>query len=909
MSTREQGPSLLSGPFVWLALIALALSCIGGLGFLGQTIARALFTSSVSCRNSDGTLVARCKLERSFLFFGGPGAGRNVLEFSRPGPPERQPALTFTLPMRPAHLKGMSFNPAGDVLAVDMVRTGDQARVLGVFDLRGLSRELGESLGATGRETRSAVYRERLETAIRMRYSEVAYPAPWAAVMAKLPAVPAPVRPQTPRSPRGIESYEVPPAGPGVSSATPEDLADRLARAASGSIIVLKPGTYPQCPPIPAGVALLSESPHQAVFRQGMALGSNVQLAGLRFLDMDGPAISATNAHSVRIEQCWFDEIYGGAAIALQDCRRSVINGNIVTGVFCSDRGDAVGLSISGGSAELSANVVSEISEDGHGDAAGIRVENAASEISRNVVAHVRERAWGSARGIECRGDGQSRTVNNTLVNLSGTDWDEATGICYAGQHDGVIAGNAIDRIEGYGWNGQYRVEAIFCQAGSVAVGSNVMGRVEDTDKSVRTRSGSMAGRELPFLDFAGGDLRLPPPAGDTFGAYATAPASLTDSGVPDELEIKPYEGEAALLALREFIDYDFEAQAPAPVLHVSASAGEEQDGSRERPFRSLQAALGKAGPGCTILIGPGMFFEGDLNLPQGVSLRGAGRRRTVLCGALSIASDSTVASLTLRGSRDTLVETRGTGVRLVDVEVWPTRNTRTGIASHGEIDVIGCHIHGIRDTGEWRSGACAIVATGARAHIRGTVISDVRKQQWASGLVAVGLRADNVLVERCVFHDVINRHGDTSVVSCSPGASTVIRNNTIWRCGARGGGSAVGVRVQPPQKSPAAIEVRGNLTGGLFAQGRFSAGTNLVCDAAADNLDYPRITIPAGVERDADTTLTLPPGNGPAFLDPRSGDFRIRPDDPAAACGAYAPVEFSSAEHSGRLDESARLW
>lgn len=146
---------------------------------------------------------------------------------------------------------------------------------------------------------------------------------------------------------------------------------------------------------------------------------------------------------------------------------------------------------------------------------------------------------------------------------------------------------------------------------------------------------------------------------------------------------------------------------APAPVVFVDpSSAG--GDGSRERPFPTLAAALGATPRPLTVALSRGEHRVEGVNLDASLTLRGAGVAATTVRAAgrfaLSVtgaATRATVSGLTVRSSapgegalvevseatlvlRDVAVEGGGDGLRASDATVEAEGLTLRGATRHG---------------------------------------------------------------------------------------------------------------------------------------------------------------------------------------------------------------------------------
>lgn len=77
----------------------------------------------------------------------------------------------------------------------------------------------------------------------------------------------------------------------------------------------------------------------------------------------------------------------------------------------------------------------------------------------------------------------------------------------------------------------------------------------------------------------------------------------------------------------------------PVKSFYVSPSGNDENDGSKEKPFKTIYTAMDKASPGTEIIINSGIYHEAVLIRKSGkpgayITLKGAGKERPVITGA-----------------------------------------------------------------------------------------------------------------------------------------------------------------------------------------------------------------------------------------------------------------------------------
>ena len=117
-------------------------------------------------------------------------------------------------------------------------------------------------------------------------------------------------------------------------------------------------------------------------------------------------------------------------------------------------------------------------------------------------------------------------------------------------------------------------------------------------------------------------------------------------------------------------------AQAAGRTYHVSPSASAGGDGSASSPFRTIAAALAKAGNGDTIELANGTYREGNLYVRKAVAIRAASGAHPVISGA------TTASGWAASGNGTWSV---GNQVRYCTVCTADADPTKEGMAAHPE--------------------------------------------------------------------------------------------------------------------------------------------------------------------------------------------------------------------------------
>jgi len=165
---------------------------------------------------------------------------------------------------------------------------------------------------------------------------------------------------------------------------------------------------------------------------------------------------------------------------------------------------------------------------------------------------------------------------------------------------------------------------------------------------------------------------------------------------------------------------------APAGALFVDASAAAAGDGSRDRPFATIGAALAMAKDGATIAITDGTYTE-SLDLARAVTLVGRCPSKVTVEGtdptlpAIQVRAASTLRDLSVRGPRTGIEIDRSIEVALA--RVWVHDTPREGI----RVDTArGSPVVTIRGSLIERIGYAGLRVVGAKVTLDDTVIRDI---------------------------------------------------------------------------------------------------------------------------------------------------------------------------------------
>jgi hypothetical protein len=200
------------------------------------------------------------------------------------------------------------------------------------------------------------------------------------------------------------------------------------------------------------------------------------------------------------------------------------------------------------------------------------------------------------------------------------------------------------------------------------------------------------------------------------------------------------FPGEPGCAPIGRPADVDgFPAELPAgPTLFVRAGTAAGGDGTRGRPYATIGDAIDVAGPGTTIAIAEGDYFE-TIRVPDGIALHGASVAGTTLgppatpeAYVFLEGAGTALSNLALRGD--------GYGIRVEG----PAADARI-------VDVL---VDGLMQSG--------VVVTDARAVIEGVVIRDLRG--IASGAFGRGIQVQGTDADVEVRRSVIERARDLAV-------------------------------------------------------------------------------------------------------------------------------------------------
>lgn len=329
---------------------------------------------------------------------------------------------------------------------------------------------------------------------------------------------------------------------------------------------------------------------------------------------------------------------------------------------------------------------------------------------------------------------------------------------------------------------------------------------------------------------------------------------------------------------------------AAADTYYVATEGKPENDGSRARPWPSVEHALSRVGGGQTILVMPGLY-RGPIEIAkryagtqaQPTVIQSEVKWKAVVFGAeYHVISNSdgcdwvTVDGFEVMGGRYDGVKMNGD--HNVVRNCWVHNNQAMGIAMHNQkngviennlIEFNGTHIqfdHGV-------------YADGDGLTVRGNVV-----RHNASFGLHLYPSIKNSRIENNLVHGQVQRRG--IIIACPEGGGkNVVVNNTvveehpltIWN----GGGEVVANNILVAE-----------------GEGRAFAFDNDTTNVLAD---YNLIN-PVADDVSRRTTLEVPPSGGasshnltgdPRFVDAPRGVFWLRQDSPAIGKGSaqYAPA------------------
>ncbi len=261
--------------------------------------------------------------------------------------------------------------------------------------------------------------------------------------------------------------------------------------------------------------------------------------------------------------------------------------------------------------------------------------------------------------------------------------------------------------------------------------------------------------------------------------------------------------------------------------------------------YATIADALSVASPGDTVQVAAGMYQEGDLYIPQGVSLVGAGWQITTIDGGgavdkvLSLQDGSMVEGVTIRGS----------GPDYFDCGIW---------VSQGQVTVRNTHITG-NAAGVWAwcfdGATCAIDVT-----LEGNLITANNRSGISGNEHPVITLRNNTIVDNGA-HGVSLNHthslAENNIIVGNAGSGLVnsvgatVRYNDVWGNGQDYVGGDAGLSLDPLFRDMDAGDYR--LHAGSPTVGH---GTSLGVDMGA--LPFTPVgTTPAGLRVTQRSTFT----------------------------------------------------
>lgn len=323
-------------------------------------------------------------------------------------------------------------------------------------------------------------------------------------------------------------------------------------------------------------------------------------------------------------------------------------------------------------------------------------------------------------------------------------------------------------------------------------------------------------------------------------------------------------------------------ADVPAGAIFVDAAFSGSGDGTRERPFPTLGAALAGAPTGATIAVTAGRYVE-SLSLDRAVTILGECPARVVIEGsdpaspAIAIRADATLRGVSVRGPSGGIAIDRSIKVTLERLHVHDTAREGVRVDSVRGVPTVSIADSLIEDV-----AYAGVRVIGAAATIERTVIRDVapdttRPQPLGCAVLAEHHPVDGRRAEVTVRGSLLERATELGVGALGAVLrldGSVLRDTRPNRAGMRGHGLLV--------QNDAAIAAEVTVVGSVLERSS---------DLGASVLGPAKLTIERSVIRE-----TLPRKKGGLFgtgLQIEAGEVSIV--DSAIEGNRYAGVSIKS--------------